>query len=229
MSTRIREIDLIRAVAILLMVLFHTVVDLTDFFGFRFNYMNGFWYYQGKSSAILFMLISGVSCTLGRHNTNRGLLVLGAGAMITAATYFFEPSTYVRFGILQLLGCSMLSYSFIKRLNPMFVSLLAVVVLAISWFMPKYTTTSYLLPFGIMPLNFASIDYYPLFPWYAIFLGGAALGKLFYAKRQPLLPSLPQNKLTSLLEQAGRHSLAIYLMHQPILLAVLYGIHRLFA
>lgn len=225
---RIREIDLCRAAAILLMVLFHTIVDLTLFMGFDFNYMHGFWYYQGKSSAVLFMLISGVSCTLGRHSTKRGLLVLGAGIVITAATYFFEPSTYVRFGILQLLGCSMLSYSFIKNLRPWLIILLACAVLFISFLLPSYTNSPYLLPFGIMPLNFASIDYYPLFPWYAVFLGGAALGKLIYAKKQPLLPHLPQNQLILLLEQAGRHSLAIYLLHQPILLAVLYGLNRLF-
>ncbi|MCE5287195.1 MAG: DUF1624 domain-containing protein [Pelosinus sp.] len=225
---RIREIDVLRTVAILLMVLFHTIVDLTDFLGFSFNYMDGFWYYQGKSSAVLFMLISGISCTLGCHSIKRGLWVLAAGAVIIVATYFFDSATYVRFGILQLLGCSMLSYPLIKRLKPMSISLLALTVLLIYRFMPIYTNTPYFLPIGIMPLNFASIDYYPLFPWYAVFLGGVALGKLLYAKRQPLLPDLPQNKLMLLFEQAGKHSLAIYLLHQPILLAVLYGIHRLF-
>lgn len=224
--TRILEIDLLRAAAILLMVVFHTIVDLTDFFGYAFNYMSGFWYYQGKSSAVLFMLVSGISCTLGRLSIRRGCVVLGAGFIIIIATYFFNPATYVRFGILQLLGCSMLSYLLIYRFSPLITSLLSVAVLLLTYLLPPYAATSYLLPFGIMPYHFTSIDYYPLFPWYAVFLGGIVLGKLFYAQKQPLLSALPQSKIIVLLEQAGRHSLSIYLLHQPILLALLFGIHQ---
>lgn len=227
MNSRIREIDIARAIAILLMVLFHTIVDLTDFFGCSFDYMQGFWYYQGKSSAVLFMLLSGVSCTLGRKHIKRALTVLGAGAVIIVATYFFNPQTYVRFGILQLLGCSMLSYSLIKPLRPLVICAMTGAVLIISHYLPSYSATPYLLPFGIMPVSFASIDYYPIFPWYAVFLGGIVLGKLFYSKREPLLPSLPQNRLLLLFEQAGKHSLLIYLVHQPVLLTVLYGIRQL--
>jgi uncharacterized membrane protein len=208
------------------MVLFHTIFDLTDFFGYSFDYMQGLWYYQGKSAAVLFMLVSGVSCTLGRHNIKRGLIVLSAGAAIIMATYFFNSATYVRFGILQLLGCSMLSYSLLKPFSPLLLSLMAGAVLLVTHYLSNLTGAWYLLPFGITPLNFASIDYYPLFPWYAVFLAGTAFGKFFYAQRQPLLPNLPHSRLLSYIEYSGRHSLLIYLVHQPVLLALLYGFHR---
>jgi uncharacterized membrane protein len=225
---RLREIDLLRAAAILLMVLFHTIVDLTDFFGYHFDYLSGFWYYQGKSSAILFMLVSGISCTLGRHNIKRGLITLGAGCIVIAATYLFNPVTYVRFGILQLLGFSMLSYSLLARLHPLASSLLALAVLLVNFFLPPYVSSSWFLPLGIMPYGFSSIDYYPLLPWYTVFLGGVILGKLLYATKQPLLPKLPHTKLSEIFELAGRHSLSIYLLHQPIIFCVLYIMHRLF-
>ena len=79
--------------------------------------------------------------------------------------------------------------------------------------------SDWLLPFGIHSPAFGSFDYFPLFPWFGIFLVGAALGKSLYAARRSLIPGrLP----VTFVNLAGRHSLLIYIVHQPVILAVLY-------
>jgi uncharacterized membrane protein len=82
----------------------------------------------------------------------------------------------------------------------------------------------WLLPLGITSPSFSSYDYFPLVPWLGIFLIGAALGKTVYAGRRSLLPwHLPPTFVNA----AGRHSLLIYIVHQPVIMGVLYVLGRL--
>ena len=78
--------------------------------------------------------------------------------------------------------------------------------------------TDWLLPFGIHSPGYASFDYFPLVPWLGIFLVGTALGKSVYAARRSLLPwRLP----STFVNGAGRHSLIIYLVHQPVIMGAI--------
>ena len=77
----------------------------------------------------------------------------------------------------------------------------------------------WLLPLGIHSPEFASYDYFPLVPWFGVFLAGAALGKWAYAPGRSLLPLSPRETFINF---AGRHSLLIYLVHQPVIMGVLY-------
>src|SRR5665647_1682285 len=113
-SNRIWEIDLIRGIAIILMIIFHLIVDLKDFYGYNLDYFRGFWYIEGKFSAILFMLICGVSSTLGRNNIRHGLKVFIWAMILTAVTYIYNGSCYILFGILHFLGISLLSANFMR-------------------------------------------------------------------------------------------------------------------
>jgi uncharacterized membrane protein len=75
------------------------------------------------------------------------------------------------------------------------------------------------LPFGIHSPFYSSFDYFPLFPWFGIFLAGASLGKSVYASKRSLIRRrLP----VTFVNFAGRHSLLIYIVHQPVILAALY-------
>ncbi|MCX7780274.1 MAG: DUF1624 domain-containing protein [Negativicutes bacterium] len=223
-NNRIWEIDFCRGIAIILMVFFHLVVDLRDFYGYHLNYASGFWYYAGKLSAIMFMLLAGISSTLHRRRLRRGAVILAWGMALTAVTYLYDAATYIRFGILHLIGVSVILYHFIDNQPPLRLALLGV-----SCFIGGLLTLAapplpLLLPLGIRPENFTSLDYYPLLPWSGFILWGAALGKILYTERRPLIAPLPGHAPISAL---GRHSLAIYLVHQPILLLTLYILHRL--
>ncbi|HWR42347.1 heparan-alpha-glucosaminide N-acetyltransferase [Sporomusa sp.] len=225
-AVRLVEIDLFRGIAILLMIIFHTVFDLAFYYNWPLDYLDGFWYYQGKASAVLFMLVSGVSSLLSRHPVRRGLTVFGTGLLITAATYFYSPAVYIRFGILHLLGVGMLAAPFFNQRSALLLIIAGTSIIAIgNGFSQITATTACLVPFGIKPPSFTSLDYYPLFPWLGIILYGMAAGRLLYPARQPLWPSLANHRSVRWLSWMGRRSLLIYLMHQPVILAILYIIN----
>lgn len=220
---RIREIDALRGLAIILMVLFHIIVDLTDFFGYPFQYLSGFWYYEGKAAAILFMTLAGVSASLSRSPFRHGLKLIAWGMVLTAVTWLFMPATYIRFGILHFLGTSLLTWPLTDKQKPGTLLFLAITSMILGNFLSDITiTTSWLLPLGLMPPGFSSMDYYPLLPWYGIFLIGGAAGKLFYQDYKSLWPALCPPKWLLWL---GGHSLAIYLLHQPLVMAILFLLH----
>lgn len=220
---RIAEIDCFRGIALLLMILFHIVFDLAYFYNWPIDYLHGFWYYLGKASAILFMLVSGISSTLSHNPIRRGLTVFGAGMLITVITYYYIPAMYIRFGILHLLGFGMLAAPWLTKLSALLLILSGTTLLVMSnWTANLMATNSWLLPLGITPTGFASLDYYPLLPWLSVILYGLAIGKLLYVRKQPCLsPTVTNTHPARILSCLGRQSLLIYLLHQPIILALL--------
>lgn len=222
-KNRIWEIDFIRGIAIILMIIFHLVVDLKDFYSYNLDYLNGFWFYLGKTSAVLFMLVSGVSSSFSR-SFKRGMMIFGFGMLLTIITYFYDPQTYIVFGILHLLGVSMILAPFFNQLDKLYIFIIATLVILMGiYFDPIYINTSYLIPIGLKNNGFRSMDYYPLFPWFGVFLYGIIISKVLNINKRIFIFFIPRNDLISYL---GRHSLMIYLTHQPVLLAILFLIHR---
>ena len=220
---RILEIDFLRSVAILLMVTFHLVYDLAVFYQYPLDYATGFWFWVGRSSAVLFIIISGVSSNFSAHLGRRALKVLAAAMLITAVTYFWDLDLYVRFGILHLLGVSMLAAVFFRRLNIWAAVLGGLLLFALGYVLDNYGgnfSSGVFLPLGIIYPGFRSIDYYPLVPWAGIFLWGISLGKAFYPEKKSFFRREPH--VIAGLNLLGRHSLLIYLVHQPIILGILF-------
>ena len=60
-SSRLWEIDTLRGVAILMMILYHTVYDLSFFSLWPVDVLTGFWRYFAYATASLFLLIAGVA------------------------------------------------------------------------------------------------------------------------------------------------------------------------
>lgn len=218
---RIEEIDFARGTAIILMVIFHIIFDLTEYYSFPFNYLSGFWFYTGKAAAILFILVCGISSTVSTRSFRHGLTILGWGMVLTAITYFSHPQQYIRFGILHLLGFSLLSCPLIHQLRPLQAAACGLAVILTGSLIKKIAVAAdYGLIFGLPGPLFSSLDYYPLFPWYGIFLLGTAAGRLLYPDKKSLLPA--QFRLANPVNRLGRHSLLIYLVHQPVILAGLF-------
>ena len=238
MKERFWEIDLLRGFAIILMVAFHILFDLR-FFGFHgIELSESFWYYSPRLIASLFILLAGVSLSISYSRYKRGAagaflfgkyLSRGAGIffwgmVITLVTWIFFRDEYIIFGILHLIGISIvLAYPFLgMRYGNLF---LGIACIAAGLYLVGMTFPfSCLLSVGFVPTGFATLDYFPLLPWFGVVLIGVFLGNTLYcgnARRFPL-SDRSGNFLTGTLCYAGAHSLAIYLLHQPVIIAILY-------
>lgn len=219
------------------MIIYHFIYDLDTWTALPIDVNNTLWFSIGKISAVLFIFLSGISSGLSKRPVKNGLQVLLWGLVISLITRIVLPEEYVRFGILHLLGTMMILYPLLKRL-PNFVLLLST-VLALGlgfFFSTQVVHTAGFLPLGLMYPGFRTMDYYPLFPYSGVTL----LGILFYRHHlaQPrneaghITQSFP-NHLSFLskpiFHTISRHSLGIYLIHQPILLVIILGLNKLFS
>jgi uncharacterized membrane protein len=230
-SSRIWEIDFLRGLSILLVIGYHLLFDVGQYagveklLGFTTDLSTVAWTIAQHFFAGLFVVLSGTSSTLTRSNLRRGVRLLGISFAVTAVTYLFDPSEAIWFGILQCLAVSMLLYgAAFTRAGAAACAAWGAVVLGLGAALPAIKSAlavryDWLLPLGLHSPSFSSFDYFPLIPWFGVFLLGAALGKAVYAGRKSLLPwRMPRTFINA----AGRYSLWIYLAHQPLIMGVLY-------
>lgn len=218
-NDRIWEIDFLRGIALLLMVYFHIIFDMRDIYGYNVVYDSGWNMIAGKASAILFMLISGVSCSLSRSNIKRGFKVLAAAMVITAATHIFDSRLGIKFGILHLLAAGMLLSPLLMKLDKYLLILVGASIIAAGRLISEINADhDWFFIFGIHSNSFISSDYYPLVPWLGIFILGISAGMFLYKNKKSLFKfSVGQNPVS----MAGRHTLPVYMIHQPLILAAL--------
>lgn len=224
---RIWELDALRGLCILGMIVVHLVYDIRTFTSAELHIPQWFFVVQ-QYGHLFFVLISGICVTLGSKCIKRGLIVLIAGLIITSVTVFMDYVLHVGdvriwFGILHLLGVCMLLYPIFRKLPSWALALIGTVIVALGWWFTTFTVSiDFLFPLGLRSGNiFTGADYFPLFPGLGTFLIGAALGKSVYKSKKSLLPKVPADFfLIRALSFIGRHSLEIYMLHQPLL----YGI-----
>jgi len=225
LKKRVWEIDFLRGLALVLMIYFHVIYDMKEMYGYSVSYTTGINRLAGQTSGVLFILISGASCVLSRNNLKRGLRILGLGIAITLFTYFLFPSFTILFGILHLLGSSIILYSLLQKASWPVLAVLGIAVIALKALVNKVSVMhDYLFFIGIHSPKFSSSDYYPLIPWFGVFLLGAAAGKLLYKEKKSLLTRTYRDNIINI---AGRHTLLIYLIHQPVIILFLEIISRL--
>jgi uncharacterized membrane protein len=239
---RYEEIDAARGIGILMMILFHSLFDLSFFGVYPVNVATGFWRYFAFATASLFLFVVGISLTISHAREEeklagdqsrpfriavkylkRGMGVFACGLLVTLATWLYLGEGFVIFGILHLIGISIM-------LAPLFFSLhrknIVAGVLCIAAGIALAASGIHgpisLVWLGIPPVSFTSVDYTPLFPWFGIVLMGMGFGEQWYpeGKRSFAEPDLPAS-LAGPLALLGRHSLLIYLVHQPVLLVLL--------
>ncbi|HSA96738.1 MAG TPA: heparan-alpha-glucosaminide N-acetyltransferase [Acidobacteriota bacterium] len=240
---RIWEIDFLRGLAIILVIGYHLLYDLRDylglprFLGWSTDLTTAAWTIAQHFFAGLFVLLSGVSSALTRSNIRRGLRLLAVALALTLGTYLiavwlhlFDPADTIIFGILHCLAVSMLLYGGVfKRISAAANALCGAAVIALTALLPILRKalairSDWLVPFGLPSPSFSTLDYFPLIPWLGVFLIGAALGRTLYASRRSLLPwRLP----STFVNFAGRYSLWIYIVHQPLIVGVLYALGKI--
>lgn len=231
MKKRIWELDVLRGVCILGMVLVHLIYDLQTFFSLPFLKNSELFFFVKQWGGVLFLLISGICVTLGSHPVRRGLIVFACGLVCTAVTagmYLLDmadKSIIIYFGVLHCLGVCMLLWPPLKKLPAWALGLAGLALAALGlWISGNvFVDVPWLIPLGLSPRDFASSDYFPLLPNLGFFLLGAFLGKTLYRKKETLLPRInPGNPVFVFFTFLGKWSLPVYLLHQPVITGLLY-------
>lgn len=240
---RIEILDALRGVAILAMVFYHGMYDLCDIFGLNiplFSYLS----LLEPFFAGLFILLAGISCRFSHNNWLRGARVLALGLALTAFTMLYtyfnpnDPET-IYFGILHFMGCAILLYALLgpllNKIPRAAAFALWCLLFAFTFTMPfnsvvgfpplgfhlpqALTTTPGLFAFGFPDTHFQSADYFPMIPWFFLFLAGSVIGAPI---REHKLPEKFYTARVPFWSFAGRHTLLIYVLHQPIIYGILY-------
>lgn len=227
MSKRIWELDALRGICILGMVLVHLLYDLGSL-GFDTSSRLFQWvqYWGGT----VFVVLSGICVTLGTHPVRRGITVFLCGmacTVVTLAMYLLEfaaQDVIIYFGVLHCLGTCMLLWAPLRRCPNLLLGIWGCAMCIAGHWLESTTLVNFpwLVPLGFRYPGFSSSDYFPLLPNLGYFLLGALLGRCLYRKKVTLFPKTNSRCLPlRFLSGCGRHSLLIYLLHQPLITGIL--------
>ncbi len=226
---RYLELDFIRGLAIVLMMIFHLSYDL-NFMGYiNINIYHGdFWHYFRDVIIFLFMISVGISLYIvnkNGYNHKKNLFRLGKLALvallITGVSIYMYPHSWIYFGIIHLIFiASIISLYFASK--PILSLFVAIAILLFNLF--GYLDMSWCFELLKEPLHLPKYtkDIAHLFPW----LGVVILG-IFVGYKKWFLFGLKANVIVNFISFMGRHALVIYLIHQPIFMGILELIKRL--
>ena len=238
-------LDELRGLDLISMLLYHACWDLIFLFNVKMA-----WYTQTpghlwqQSICWVFILLSGFCVSFGRHTLRRGATVFAAGAVVTAVTLVFMPEDRVIFGVLTFLGTAMLLTGVLEPLLQKVPPAAGLVVSAVlfalccpvssgwvgigSWklVLPRVLYANYVTAFfGLYPEGFFSTDYFALLPWLFLFWAGYFAHRLIGRAQMGVL----RTSVCPPLGWLGRHSLLLYMLHQPVLYGVFSAAAFLFS
>lgn len=235
---RCNMIDMIRGSVLISMCFYHMMWDLVYIKGLNIEWFRSDAAYIWQQSICwMFILLSGFCWSLGRMKLKRGILVFCAGILVTAISMFLAPGQRIIFGILTLLGSCMIlcipAEKFLKKISSEAGGVLCMllflftksvnnktlgigdfklIALPEAWYDKGYFMTF----LGFTDNNFSSADYFPILPWIFLFLTGYFGYRL--ASERGVMEFLSKinwnNRAVTFL---GRHSLWVYLVHQPVI------------
>ena len=240
---RIYLLDELRGLAVFCMVFYHAFYSMSEFFGFEIGTkLLDFFTPAEPFFAALFIVISGISSRLSHDNTKRGVRLLCIALALTVVTAVIMPmmnfeGAEIYFGILHLLSLSMLIFSALRagldKINPIVGFVLCIVIYILTYGVSAgfvgiaglktfalpaaLYKTNYFMPLGFFNSSFHSADYFPLLPWFFVFLLGTWAGRYVKAGR---LPQWFYTARAPRLALVGRHALVLYVLHQPALYAL---------
>ena len=235
---RYPALDLLRGITLISMMAYHACWNLGHIFGvIRFPYAGGIYLWQ-QSICWTFILLSGFCWSLSRRHLKRGLITLGGAVIIALATHIAMPDAAISFGVLSLMASSMLLMIPLHRICCKAPSLVGLFSSFLAFLITKSTGEGYWNLFGLKLLelpehlyanyltaylgfpspSFASADYFPLIPWFFLYLTGYFLYR--YCSERGFLQKLPALKFAPL-NFLGKNSLLVYLVHQPFIYGVM--------
>ena len=242
-SSRMHMLDALRGLCVVCMVVYHFLFNMSRIFHTGWGtFLYNFFTPAAPYVAGIFIFLCGISCRLSRSNFKRALIILAAAALVTLVTASPFIDMYpIWFGILHLLGISVLIFAMTRPVLDMLWPALGIFLCAalflitrqlyvgylgiapwaythVSWNMPQALS----LPLGVNVTALTTPDYFPILPWIFILLAGTYFGKWLKGgskllSRNPIPP----------LAFIGRRALIIYLLHQPVLYGAAWLVFRL--
>lgn len=244
-KTRLTFLDVLRGIALISMIAYHAVWDLVNLWGVNLPWYGseGAFIWQ-QSICWTFILLSGFCRRFGKHHLKRGLTVLGGAAAISIVTIFIIPECAIRYGVLGLIAIGMLVLipldKPLSKVNPAIGAVVSFGLFFVTrnvplgglgfrslHFMslpPEWYCNDFTAFFGFPGADFCSCDYFPILPWLFLYVTGYFLCGAF--RKHDLLELLSKIKCKPL-EFMGRHSLIIYMLHQPVIYGVLCAVFML--
>lgn len=244
-KNRAFELDFLRGFSLFLMILMHFAYDMRYFFEidvFGFLESNWFWSFVEPFFLCIFVGVSGICCSFSRNNFKRGAKLLVVAVLFSLGTFlaktYLNLECLILFNVLHMLSVSIIVYSIIVLIEKRFSIDNNVTNVLMSFFgvwiiamgekiseMDGVINGPWLLPFGIIGKDsFFMADYMALIPWLGVFLVGAVVGRVCYANKESIVKNPPKALLSfsKPFSFLGRHSLIIYIVHQPIVMALTY-------
>lgn len=235
---RVGMLDLLRGGAMILVVAYHLLYDLVNMAHQSLPHWltPGEPIVEGVHTGFLWVLfaVSGICSGYSRNLLRRGVLLYLAGFAVTLVTTLWIPDFTIVFGVLSCFGACMilvaLCEKWLDRIPWPVLTVLGVLLwivfadfsdnvlhLGFKDVVLHLPDVEYLYPLGMESRQFSSADYFPIIPFFFMYLAGRGLHrpvsrgsfpKWFYASHcRPI-------------EWIGRHSLIIYAVHQPILIGI---------
>lgn len=242
---RICLLDTLRGIALVAMLVSHLLFDVAYLLEQQWAYEAFLWTQDWfMIFPCIFISVSGICAALGRNTAMRGAQLSLLGAGITLVTAVLMPDLLILCDVLSMLGFCMLVYAVLEKYLSR-INWLVGLVLCLAMFLftveieqghlgiegiftlkldSRLYQTDWLYPFGIHSNNFASANYYPIFPGIFLFLGASFAGRKI---KNSKMPEFVYKNHVPPLAFMGRHSLIIYLVHQPLMYAVVWLIGSL--
>lgn len=242
LTNRIGLIDEVRGALIILVVIYHAIYL---FYQTMSHLMMPDWLetlqplvYVGAG---LFVLISGVCCNFSTNNFKRGIICFGIACAITVISLVYDNGdNQILWGILHLIGFSIILFDLFRKLFAKTKAVYMIPIFAVLFVLTfrfsegyigipylleyqyvdytfAYGMPQFLFPLGIIYKGFQSADYYPLIPWFFLFMIGAFAGRYLTTDKTPAFMKKTRVKPLAFL---GRHTLIIYIVHVPVLIGV---------
>jgi uncharacterized membrane protein len=225
--SRVEELDALRGLAIVAMIVYHFCFDLRYFHITRWDFEHDVGWLTARAAILSsFLVIAGISAVLAErqrwplmHWLRHIGIIAVAALLVSGGSFLMFPRSFIWFGVLHAIALSLLLARPLLR-RPVLAALIgvAVIVAGIAYSNPVFDDRM-LGWIGFMTAKPLTEDYVPLFPWLGVLLLGVALGHALVHTRFTVLT--PLRRLPRPLRLLGRHSLIVYLLHQPLLLGAM--------
>ena len=236
-TSRFQLVDALRGTAIIMMFSFHFSFDL-NYFGFIQTdfYHNPFWLDYRILIVSTFLSVMGMSLYLAHHKglqthkyLRRLAVLLACAGLVSLGSYLAFPHSMIFFGILHFIAvATILGLPFVRLYWTNLFLGVAIIVIGSRFHHPFFDQAPWQWV-GLMTHKPITEDYVPLFPWFGVVLLGIFFARWAYTGQHfaPFSHWRSQLAVVSGLRFAGRHSLLIYMVHQPIFIGVLYLVHTM--